>query len=587
MKKTIPFLIFCFFAGSMAYAENAKITAFDGDVEAKLSREGQWVKVSDKMEIPEGGSVRTLDSGSAALLMPNKSKVWMKNSTALEIEQRQTLASRLALFFGKVKIRVPHLMRKEKFEVRTPAAVCAVRGTEFTIDAAEDGKMDLQVFYGEVKMDYAVPPSRGKSKLEIPQGHVLKIEQKGVQGKLALLNNAQETSGLENWDPGLQPKERLEALEKRRQEREEIREFARVSEQTEKTVKNFLQTVKEADIEAGRTLTDVHGNLVRVDQRLIRPNGKTLQFFNLVKRSAYNYTDKSFNNGGFKNNSEKGKSRLDLFQMNMIFNVDIPQRIEEWPGFFSDDNVVRADKASFIMANKTNAENIFMIATLYEYDKGQGELVNDARVLNVAGQDLTEIILMGDLINSGGTTAAEKLNEIAQVRDVTGNDSGQLNFKGTGYLPVTEVAWVSQAPGAPILNGTNFYKKTFNPSFYQYQADVYRIGKLSGSGDYVWFAREDYVIGNSGQIKQVGDFVNSSQDPFSLLKETAIERVMYVKKNIGGTDWTPACVYKDHIDNSATGDYFASAKNIDLVFIPDLAVAAIQRILPAVQELNK
>ena len=154
----IPISVFLASLPALAAAGEARLLAFSGNVEVRTTREGQWSPAADKAEIAEGGAVRTGADGGAVVLLPNKSKIWIKESSALEIEQRQTLTSRLALLFGKMKVRVPHLMRKEKFEVRTPAAVCAVRGTEFTVETADTGAMNINVLYGEVKLSFVIPP---------------------------------------------------------------------------------------------------------------------------------------------------------------------------------------------------------------------------------------------------------------------------------------------------------------------------------------------------------------------------------------------------------------------------------------------
>ncbi len=269
-------------------AEEAKVLSMSGEVEVRPTREGIWIPAKEGMEIAEGGALRTGAKGGAVLQLPNKSKVWFRKSTTLEIEQRQTLASRLMLVFGKVKVRVPHLMRKEKFEMRTPAAVCAVRGTEFTMGADEDGKMDLQVLFGEVKLKFTVPPQKGSAEFNIPQGQGLSSAESGKAAAPVLLTAKSERDAMENWNPGLKPDERLADLRQKETDRAQIKDFARATNNAETSVKNFLNVVKESDLEAGRTMSDVHGNVVRVDQRMVRPDGRTIQFMNLVKRPTYN-----------------------------------------------------------------------------------------------------------------------------------------------------------------------------------------------------------------------------------------------------------------------------------------------------------
>ncbi|HNT97820.1 MAG TPA: FecR family protein, partial [Elusimicrobiales bacterium] len=293
MRKYISAVCIIFSFPLLAAAQEAKLLSFAGNVEIKADRDADWAAASDGMEIKESGALRTGEDGSAVVLMPNKSKVWVKENSGLEIEQRKTLASRLALLFGRMKVRVPHLMRKERFEVRTPAAVCAVRGTEFTVEATPEGAMDIKVLYGEVKLNFTVPPVKGKAEVRIPQGQGLKLEEKGKPAKQALLTKEQEYRALENWNPGLDPKERMAEIVQKENDRAQIKEFAKVTAGAEQQVKAFINTAKESDLEAGRTLKDIRGNMVRVEQRLVRPDPQTLQFFNIVKRPVYADYDNS------------------------------------------------------------------------------------------------------------------------------------------------------------------------------------------------------------------------------------------------------------------------------------------------------
>ncbi|MDT8287259.1 MAG: FecR family protein, partial [Elusimicrobiales bacterium] len=342
MRKYIFAVCFTLIFPVLSSAQDARLLNYAGSVEVKADRDAEWASAEKNMEIQEGGAVRTGADGAAVVLMPNKSKVWMKESSGLEIEQRKTLASRLSLLFGRLKVRVPHLMRKERFEVRTPAAVCAVRGTEFTVDTTPGGAMDIKVLYGEVKLNFTVPPVKGKDEIHIPQGQGLTLAEMGKPAKRALLTKAQEYRALENWEPGLDPRERMAAIIEKENSRAQIKQFAKVTAGAEQQVKSFINTAKESDLEAGRTLNDVQGNLVRVEQRLVRPDPQTLQFFNIVKRPVYRdyeYSTALSRSYGFMYNGDAATNRLDMFQINMAFDRALPQRIEEWPSFFSDNDI--------------------------------------------------------------------------------------------------------------------------------------------------------------------------------------------------------------------------------------------------------
>ncbi|OGR66287.1 MAG: hypothetical protein A2X31_06075 [Elusimicrobia bacterium GWB2_63_22] len=594
------------------WAAESKVLSMSGAVEVRPTREGQWTPAKDGMEIAEGGAIRTNAGGAAVVIMPNKTKVWLKENTALELEQRQTLASRLALVFGRIKLRVPHLLRKEKFEVRTPAAVCAVRGTEFTMGTTEDGKMELQVLFGEVKLKFMIPPEKGDSEFNIPQGQGLKLAEKGKATKPELLTPKAEREAMENWNPGLKPSERQKDLQQKEMDREQIKNFAAATNKAEDTVKSFLNVVKESDLEAGRTLNDVHGNLVRVEQRMIRPNANEIQFYNIVKRPVYSNNNASVAGGGFQYNGAQGvANRLDLMQMTMAFNQDLPQRIEEWPSFF-DGNSVDPTWSSFVMANRTDANEIFFIAEGYKFDQarnnGEGELVNNPWVISGSGatpiaatdSDDRQVIVTGVLKNNSELTAAEGLNRIARLGVViSGADPGTGllryeeggSFYGNNYvgedpttavnvrwaIKTTESAGYSEPQNAPD-----------NAPLAQFQADMYDVG--NNGTNFLWYAKENYVIGNGGEIRTAGDFTNSSSDPFTLLKNNALQSVMYIKQSNSAN---PAGITDSVLAEAAISntDYFAykhatNGTNIDLVFIPDLMVAAVQRMLPAITNLK-
>ena len=593
----------------VSLAVEAKIISMSGNVEARQAREGQWGPASESMEIAEGGAIRTASDGAAVLLLPNKTKVWLKDATSLEIEQRQTLASRLALVFGRIKVRVPHLMRKEKFEVRTPAAVCAVRGTEFTLGTTEEGKMDLQVLFGEVKLRFVVPPEKGNDEFYIPQGQGLSLDEKGKAAKPALLNPKAEREALENWNPGVKPGDRQNDLKQKENDRAQVREFARVTTNSNNEVKSFLNVVKESDLEAGRTLTDVHGNLVRVDQRMMRPEANQIQFFNLVKRPTYSNDGASVAKGGFRyNGAQDVVNRLDYMQMTMAFNKDLPQRIEEWPSFFNA-NSVDPLWASFVLANRTDAKEIFFIAEGYRKQTvgGGTELVNNPLVIGVppstTQDDNRNVIITGvlqDEAGLGGVKAIDGLNRITNLKVVGTGSNGKLNYTAGGAVDggLSNVVWAIKT-----LNSSSYSAPKNAPDnapIAQFQADMYLVGnKTSGTTkeDYLWFAKENYVISNGGKIRTSDELVNSHTDPFTLLKDNALESVMYIKKStkaeLNGSLANQILTSQDAKNAISSQDYFAYGvgadgvgTNIDIVFIPDLMVAAVQRMLPAITNLK-
>ncbi len=603
---------------AFAAADEARMIAFSGNVEIRNAREGQWAPALMNTQIPEGGAIRTGSDGSAVVQLPNKARVWVKESSSLELEQRRTFASRLALVFGKIKVRVPHLMRRERFEVGTPSAVCAVRGTEFTVTTNETGAMDINVIYGEVKLNFVVPPEKGAAQLFIAQGRNMSLEEKGKPAKVAMMTADQEKSSLENWNPGLSPAERGKELKVKENDRAQIREFARVTNGTENSVKSFLNIVKESDIEAGRTLKDIHGNVVRVAQFLMRPHADEIQFVNLVKRPSYNAESNRSRYGAFNYNGGAVGNRLDYLQMIMNFNKDLPQSIDEWPGFFKG-SAVKPDWASFVTANKTKAEEIFFIAQLYKYEAARDELINNSEAIGIAMNDAANnggdrhVLITGVIKNDSGSglSASDGLRRISRQGQVvadTTNADGTLKYAadntdvgGTGGSVLWAMNMVPDNTNTAATLGPNgahdtSYKKKSDPNISNFTADAYLVGNNPTLGDpanVFWFTTEAYVINNEGSLQNGDSLVNSSQDSFSLMKNVAGESIMSIKKSLNGyagrTGWYDnKAVYADikQDDYFAYGNYGGRGTNIDVVFIPDLLMAAVQRMLPAITKLS-
>src|SRR3990172_5874333 len=564
MKKYIFLLLLLFLALSpfIALADETTLISFSGNVEVKISKDKDWIPVTERVEILEGGAVKTGVDGAAVLLFPNKSKVWLKESSNLEIELRQLSSNKLSLSQGDVKVRIPHLSRKETFEVKTRTVVCAARGTEYTLSTTESGDSNTWALFGEITVEFM---QKAMKPIKISQGHSFTVDEIGEKVKVALLTKEEEIKGLENWDPGLTSEEKQKELKEKEKDRKQIRDLSSDVASNEDAVKDIVIKVKESDFEAGRTLKDIHGNLVRVDQRLMRPDEKSLQFFNLVKRPEYRYTAPTTYAFAY-NGPSTVSNRLDFFQANISFNSVIPDRIEDWPGFFSD---AKPDKASLVSANRTDASNIFVIAKIFKYDSTEDKLVNDIRVIkDTSAADSKEVLITGKTDYIG----------IDRILNVDISDGGAND----GTTNISGIHWASKVEAC--TGCTDHYEIKGDPSLYNYRADPYRLGNNT-TKDIIWYATEDYIINNSGGIRQVTDFTNTSSDPFSILKNAAAENIMYAKKSISNNPnlWTSNDAVRSDISSA---DFLNINTNIDIVFIADLAVAIIQRALPALNEVS-
>ncbi|MDD4004998.1 MAG: FecR family protein [Elusimicrobiaceae bacterium] len=603
MKKTrIFFAVFAagvmFAAGAPVLAEeesdSAVLADLSGTVETRASRKAVWNPARQGDILPEGCLVRTGADGQAELFFSNKTKIWLRENSTLEVAARKNLVSDIALLAGKIKVRVPHLKWKERFIVRTDAAVCAVRGTEFVVSAVEAGDLNVDVLYGQVDLRYTVPPEYGQSEVQINQGVRYNIVRRdrdqdrsaarrparGDEGRRSgtvfigtdsLLTRDQEVEGVQDWSPGLSPRQRLDMLVSKEGYRMDIRRFVADTDRTQSNIDTLTKQVMEADLEAGRTLRDVNGNLVRVDQRMLRPDDSSIQIINLVKRPDYTSSA-----GRFSYYGSDIANRLDSFQTLIRFNSALPQSINNWASFFTN-NTVRVDHLNVVAANQTTAGSFFVTALLAD----NKQLADPA-----ASDEMTDYgkIYFGTVDNTG-------YNALAQGRVVSALSDGSVqNLSGS---TVSGLAW-AQRPDAdggwnflnPSNRDTRQYVNFDSDKFMMESAATpYCVGANCGvSANKIWLATNIYVITNSGRVRSVSDFTSDISNIPSLVANTAGQAQLFIKKDNGG-----------RVDNSANGDLTATfsgisvnsmRKNIDIVAIPDIAYQATSKLLPAFLKLN-
>ena len=97
-----------------------------------------------------GDSVRTGSDGRAELrVMADGSRIDVAPSTTLKV-----IKNAIRLDLGKVLLRITKGINRKliRFRVKTPSAVCAVRGTEFAVFTEPDGRTVVSVFEGDVEV---------------------------------------------------------------------------------------------------------------------------------------------------------------------------------------------------------------------------------------------------------------------------------------------------------------------------------------------------------------------------------------------------------------------------------------------------
>ena len=519
------------FIAAPSFSQNALITSVAGSVEARLSKDAQWQTASKGAQLSEGAAVRTGDDGRAILLFKNGTRIWIKEKSTLDLSEQKDRSHQILLRGGSIKARVPHLKFKERFRLRTPAAVVAVRGTVLVLETDSSGEPSVDVLFGEVRLGRAAPESDNETdKVYIPQGNNY------LGGRIKLLTREQEVLGLEDWSPGLTPDERRKDLIESMKKRNDVREYAALTRAAESEISESQQQVKEEDFAAGRTLVDVHGNVVRVDQRLDRPDNKTLQVVNVVKRSGY--ASRGFRKYAYNGS---GGARLDSVSTKIEFNIALPDNLSEFPGFFSEnDNKIEVERSEVVFANMGDSDEVFTVAMM--------------GLRNPDRDDVDVSLFIGTLQTASGRSGKTRLFQLRQQAD--GTVPGLTKFIET---PDTSEI---KNEGTDELYG-NFAK------LWQESGDA--TNKL-------WLASEFFVINNAGKVRNLKEFTDGSVNFESLFKDTAAQLGIFAKTDVGAPSTVDAT-------NFSGGN--AAKKNIDVVIIPDIFVSVVKSLASSLDSLSK
>lgn len=496
MKKIFSVLIFVSLVTGL-FAE-IKISKVFGPV--SVFKSNAWLDAMPGMELTKNDQIKTGSGGKAEIIMDGTSRIGLTEKSNVEIGATG-LESMVNLLIGKIRAKIK-LAKGGKFSVRTPTSVAAIRGTEFVI--SDTG--ELFVLRGIVTLLNMI----GNSSQEVGEGQGSSVGSDGNIMTPSSMTDEQKNQINQEWgefaagedseqdaavEQGQQEEAKKEDIKNEIQAlRQEIHEIVSEMKTDIEIQREIANEIKEADFATGRSLRDVHGNLVRVEQQMLRPDGQTMQFLNITKRDSYVY------GGRFKYDGTSG-SRLDILETKITFNKELPDQITDWPSFIADQ-----DEDTFypqaIYAKLTNQTDMIEFIGV---SKAAGELDEEGNVLK------DRSIVTNQYINGW------KVDPNYDAGDDVVDNSGEA----------TDDLWST----------------TISPSM--------KIDK-DGQTKYINLFTEGYGINNDGKILSLKDFTETPENPFTVLKEIACEGIISARE--GNTVTSPSFFTKGNIDLIITPD---------------------------------
>jgi hypothetical protein len=131
-------------------------------------RDGTWIKKTNAVNIRAGDTLRTPEDGQIDIAADGKYLIRLKEES--EIKMRESGKGRGGNIFFEIKKGRAFIdaygIEGSTFRIRTPVALCGVRGTRFAVDSSEDlNKTWVGVLEGEVAVRNRNLPENGDKNL--------------------------------------------------------------------------------------------------------------------------------------------------------------------------------------------------------------------------------------------------------------------------------------------------------------------------------------------------------------------------------------------------------------------------------------
>lgn len=246
--KTMFLFVFSFFIPVLSLWAASPIRMVPvGSVEVRLGPQGAWQSVTAPTELAPGQEVRTGAGSSAEIAFSDGSKVRLAAHTSFNLDKTETSESVFTLAKGKIQAAFSGLF-SSRISLRTPRAVCAVRGTVFELAADEK---DTQVSMAEGLLE--VKDSKGNNAV-VSSEEMVKVGEDGLQAPQLI--SLSDNRALDAVRPMVVRQEL--ARDQTRAMMEELRN----------------RELKANEAQLGKDVIDAFGRRVRLEEYLLRPNSR-------------------------------------------------------------------------------------------------------------------------------------------------------------------------------------------------------------------------------------------------------------------------------------------------------------------------
>ncbi len=443
------------------------ISAANGKVLFLKSGAYTWAQVSSGQILGPGDQLKTASGSRATVSFDDGSRVDLSPGSAFTLKEATPQASGMELKLGSLKAWISKSLNR-RFQVRTPTAVCSVRGTEFSVGVDGTGDTNVQMFSGML----AVADTSGNEVL-IKDRDSIEVTRDGL-GRVSDAGAREERGESE----GRQTAKREVDL---RMSKEEVQAAA-------------AEESKLSEFQEGKALIDVNGNRVRIEEYIVRPSAN--QFKLVVLNERADRFDYFFYHGTF----------------NQALPTDMSVALRQIPGCIG----AACDyfMTSYRTGRSNTQDNMLELA-------GGGHLVDvnnngtAADRVEAAYDPATASFISLDVPNPGGVGNQPYFQTLFNTYNLT--------FNGVSHQSWTQSAAGLARPGGNVLNTagdvayTNVTTVQNSPACAPPECTYNEIGEgifhdvvyAADATGLIWEKYDSYVISDAGKIAKTSDFASS------------------------------------------------------------------------------
>jgi len=251
--------------------ESARVESARRKVEVKLEGQEGWQKASANKILKTQDEIRTGKQSLARVKLADGSKILLLQNSQAEMEELSSIQKAIKLIRGRIRAIVTRMKGEGSFKIKTPIGVASVRGTDFEVEFSEESQeMMVEVRKGSVGVSKLGDLAK---EVIVKPGEQLRF---GLEGEIG--------------DPirmGAVPLNRVD-----------VRAEVVATQDKDRVVSMAAEESRNADYQVGKSMVDVDGQRVRIEEYIMRPRADQFKLVVLNERPTrfdYFYYKGTFN----------------------------------------------------------------------------------------------------------------------------------------------------------------------------------------------------------------------------------------------------------------------------------------------------